>query len=136
MNYLSDISAAQTAIDTFLVQHARDLPADAVSALLAASAHVSPVDKIVNFSEIIYALGGRATAEAMTAAAQTVEFATRFSWHGLGAGGRGVGILAAFQRDLGEAAPAGGWPDKANDPAPRADVGIAVAPIAPVPSPA
>jgi hypothetical protein len=91
---------------------------------------VSPVDKIVNFSETIYALGEKASAEAKTAAAATVEFATRFAWHGLGTEGRGVGILSALQRDLGEPAPAAGWPDPTSDPEPRADLIAVLAPAA------
>lgn len=140
MNFLSDIPAALAAIDAFLVQHARELDAKVVAALLQASSQPSPVDKIVNFGETLYALGADASAEAKTAAAQVVEFASRFSWHGLGNDGRGAGIVAALQRDLGEPAPAGGWPDAKNDPAPRSDIlsalGLTPEVTAPVPAPA
>jgi len=139
MNFLPDISGALAVIDTFLIQHARDLNAATQAALLQASSQASPVDKMVAFGETLYALGAAASAEAKTAAAQVIEFAARYSWHGLGADGRGAGIVAALRRDLGEAAPAGGWPDLATDPAPRPDIqaalGLAPATIAPASSP-
>ena len=139
MNYLASASSALTTIDTFLINEAQKLDDEAKAALVRISAQVSPVDKIVNFSEIIYALGERATAEAKTAAASTVEFATRFAWHGLGMDGRGVGIMSAFLRDLGETHPTGQWPDKSTDPEPRSDLGITVPATksqAPAPAPA
>jgi hypothetical protein len=122
MNFLSDIPAAITAIDRFLMLHGRDFDDAAQGALLQASASPSPVDKIVGVGEVIYAMGATATDDARTLAAGLVEFASRYSWHGLATDGRGAGMVAALRRDLGEDAPLSGWPAADTDPAPRADL--------------
>ena len=121
MQYLTDIPAAMNASGAFLITHARDFPAAVQAAMAQAVAQPSPVDQIVIMGETLYALGTTGTAASQTLCGQLIEFASRYSWHGLG-GGRGAGIVSAMCRDLGETAPASGWPAASADPAPREDL--------------
>jgi len=119
MQYLSDIPAALSAINTYLIASAAALPAPARAAIARSAGQASPVDTIVQTGELLYGLGDGGTAETRALAARLIEFATRYGWHELSADSRGARIMAALLRDLGEDAPIGGWPDPARDPAPR-----------------
>ena len=119
MQFFNDIPSVTSAIDTFMVQSGSTLPANLLAALMSDSmGGLSPVDKVVKFGEIIYAAGTASPTAAQTVACQAIAFATMNGWHGLADAGRGTGITSALQRDLGEPAPAGGWPAISADPKP------------------
>lgn len=122
MNFLTDISSTTSAIISFAMSGSSFLPAGAAPLFAEAASAVSPVDRIVNTAEVLYANAAAITdatakANAQTLSAQCAAFAAQNGWHGMDT--RGPGIIAAIRRNLGETAPNGGaWPDESEDPAP------------------
>lgn len=120
MTPLSSLGEVLAAIDKFLILHARDLDQQSVDTLLEATAKVSPVEKIVDTGELLYAIRDTLDEDGLTLAGQAIEFATRNGWHGLGTDNRGQRMVDALRRQLGEPHPTGGeWPAKDTDPAQR-----------------
>lgn len=131
MDFLPTLGDALAAADRFLIEHAATAPAAAKDAIIAAGAKVSPIDKLVDIAEALYAARAALDADALAIAGQVIEFCTRMGWHGLANEARGARMVAAIRRDLGEAHPSGGeWPAAATDPEPRGAVGGGT-PIAP-----
>ncbi|MBC2668761.1 hypothetical protein ACFOON_15160 [Novosphingobium piscinae] len=120
MNFLPTISEALTTVDQFLILHAAALPQGPKDALLASGSKVSPVDKLVEVAEVLYAARGDLDEDGLTIAGQIAEFCTRNGWHGLADDARGERMVAAIRRDLGEPHPSGGqWPAPETDPLPK-----------------
>lgn len=121
MDFLPTLGDALAAVDRFLIEHAATAPESAKDAILAAGAKVSPVDKLVDIAEALYAARADFDADALTIAGQVIEFCTRNGWHGLANEARGERMVAAIRRDLGEPHPSGGeWPAASSDPEARA----------------
>lgn len=119
MDFLPTLGDALAAVDRFLIEHAATAPESAKDAILAAGAKVSPVDKLVDIAEALYAARADFDADALTIAGQVIEFCTRNGWHGLQNEARGQRMVEAIRRQRGEEHPTGGqWPDPATDPAP------------------
>jgi hypothetical protein len=123
----------KAALARFAFEHGAGLPSALGDRFIAATSNVSDVDNCVQVAELLYAnralidAGGHRDA-AMTLAGQLAAFAGQpgQALHGFadpiapGGLGRGQAILFAMARELGEDAPAGGWPDPADDPTPAA----------------
>lgn len=119
MNFLPTLGEVLAAVDQYLILHAQNLPQTAQDGIVAAAAKVSPVDKIVDVAETLYAARAELDDEALILAGQVAEFATRNGWHGLQNEARGQRMVEAIRRQRGEEHPTGGqWPDPATDPAP------------------
>ncbi|WP_298195530.1 hypothetical protein [Novosphingobium sp.] len=131
MNFLSTLSDALEASSSLPAE----LPEAVQAALLDASAKVSPVDKLVEIAEVLYAARAELDEDALVIAGQVIEFCTRNGWHGLTNDDRGDRMVAAIRRQLGEPHPTGGeWPDPETDPAVK---GAPVEqPVTPLPTPA
>lgn len=96
------------------------LPDDVKSALLAIQAdNPSPVDRIVKTGELLYARLDDLTQAGKRLVADLIGYATVASWHGLGADERGMRIIKAARRELGDESPTGSWPDPETDPEPK-----------------
>lgn len=119
MEFPQDIPALGLAAQNFMMLHGAALPDAVRSRAVAAISSPSPVDRIVKLGEVLYAARAEINAEGQALAAQLIGFAASQGWHGLSVEGRGVGIVQALQRDLGEKPPAGvKFPEPAADPAP------------------
>lgn len=133
MDFPQDIPALGQAAQTFMMLHGAALPETVREQALAALGNPSPVDRIVKLGEALYAARAELGPEGKTLAAQLISFAASQGWHGLAVDQRGVAIVQALQRDLGEKAPAGvKFPAPEDDPAPLPEF----APPAPEPDPA
>lgn len=126
MQAFNDIPALRAAMVAFAIGHGPNLPPAVRDRFASACASLSPAAAICDTAEALYAGQAEIADPASRAAAQTLcaqcaAFGALNGWHGLGDGGRGVGIAWAMRRDLGEAPPAGAaWPAPADDPAPAA----------------
>jgi hypothetical protein len=133
MDTLNSWADARRALAAFDVQHGDDLPAPLAARLRqAAWTNASPAT-VCGVADLVYAnrdaIGDAgAKAAAQTLAGQLAAFAAQpgsnfWGWGEAPEGGtsRGLGIFLAMSRELGEAAPEGGWPAPEADPAPAAD---------------
>lgn len=103
----------------FVMSHGSDLPEHTREALVAASGHPSPVDRIVNSAEALFAAKAALGAEGREITAQLAQFAATNGWHGMAE--RGIAIAGAMNRIGGFKAPAGtSWPEAKDDPEPLA----------------
>lgn len=120
MDFLPTLGDALGACDRLLMLFSAELPQVTNDALLDAGTKVSPVDKLVDVGEVLYAARADLDTDALTIAGQVIEFCTRNGWHGLTNDARGERMVAAIRRQLGEPHPTGGeWPDPETDPAPK-----------------
>lgn len=145
MQIINDIPSLQVAINAFCVNFGQNLPTKVASPTLQGNPRQllidtvsagSVVPQICDTAEILYAYRDELSdaptkAAAMTLAAQCAIYAAQpgIQWHGMGAKisdedgapSRGVAIMWAMQRELGEVAPVGtAFPSKDKDPAPDA----------------
>ena len=67
-------------------------------------------------AEALYAVKDGLDEEGLRVCAQLAQFSALNGWHGMDRGNRGGRISQAVQRDLGDKAPAGKWPERADDP--------------------
>ena len=131
---ITDIPTALTALRTFQMNMPASTPEKLAEELTAAAAEVSPVDAIMRAGEAMYAHLDKLTIAGKELLVGLVSIATTFGWHGLsGPEQRGMGILKAARRELGEEPPAGSWPSAEEDPAPLDR--FVDAPPAPAPEP-
>lgn len=118
---ISDIPSAMQALREFQIDPPASTPPALRAELDAAVAQMSPVDAIMGAAEAMYANSGELTVAGRRLAVGLFSLATTFGWHGLSdPAGRGMGIIKAFRRDLGEESPTGAWPAPEDDPAPLA----------------
>lgn len=104
-------------LSAFLVDHAASLPEHTRNAVLANANHPSPVDRIVNTAEALYAAKGDLTKEGRVITAQLAQFAAINGFHNMGE--RGQKIFLAMNRMGNFAAPVGvQWPAADQDPEP------------------
>ena len=104
-------------LTTFVMLHGSELPEHTRAAIVASASHPSPVDRIVDTAEALYASKSELSAEGRTITAQLAQFAAMNGWHGMGT--RGLAIPNPMNRTGGSAAPAGDtWPPAADDPEP------------------
>jgi hypothetical protein len=106
-------------ISRFMIMEGAALPEHTLKAMIPALSQPSPVDSFMRSLEILYAARQDLSAEGKKLVGQIAGFAIPFGWHGINEDNRGQGILRAMSRDLGEPAPAGGWPDPESDPEPK-----------------
>lgn len=120
MDFLPTFGEALAAADRLLIMHSADLSQSTKDALISAATKVSPVDKLVEVGEVLYAARADLSDDSLVIAGQVIEFCTRNGWHGLTNDARGERMVAAIRRQLGEPHPTGGeWPDPETDPAPK-----------------
>lgn len=122
MDFPQDITSANGIIQGYLITSGAALPDFTRQRLIEATAAPSPVDRIVNTAEILFASKDSLDNPAREVCAKLAFFATTNSWHGLTTDNRGGRIVQAMQRDMGEEAPEGmPWPDAETDPTPKAE---------------
>jgi hypothetical protein len=81
------------------------------------AAQLSPVVRFANIAELMFANIATVGDEGRTLGAQCAHICRMNNWHSLG-DPRGLGVVKAFKRELGEDPPDGEtWPDPADDPA-------------------
>jgi len=121
LQFATDLVDLSTKLQTFIMRHAASLPEFTRNKLLEAGLHPSPVDRIVNAAEALYAVKSDLSAEGRVMCAQLAQFAAVNGWHGMGE--RGLKIAQAMQRIGGYNAPAGSaWPKAEDDPEPIAQM--------------
>jgi hypothetical protein len=104
-------------LQKFMMNHASALPQHTIDHLLESSNHPSPVDRLVNTTEALYAVKGELSNEGRDLLGQMAQFAAVNGFHGMQ--DRGQKINQAMNRMRGFSAPAGtSWPDAADDPKP------------------
>lgn len=81
MDPVTTFPDAMAAIDRFLVHHVRDLDPALIDALLAESAKVSPVDKVVGFARVLEQNGATLPADGTELAAVLGAFVAANGWH-------------------------------------------------------
>lgn len=117
IEFPSDIPAISKQLLDFMMQHGGELPAHTRATLLEYGQHPSPVERIVNSAEALYAVKGELGKEGRDMGAKLAQFAAGFGWHGMSE--RGIAMSAALQRIGGYSPPPGtSWPDAESDPAP------------------
>lgn len=117
IQFATDLVDLMTGLQRFMMTGAASLPEHTREALLEAAGHPSPVDRVVNSAEALYAAKGDLDKEGRDTAARLAQFAAVNGWHGMGA--RGLQIAQAMQRIGGYAAPEGtSWPAAEDDPEP------------------
>ena len=79
----NDIPTALTRIGGFMLDDGAGIPAEARSAIGLSAAHISPVDRIVNFGKAIHTHRESLGEAAKTIGAEAIEFAGRQGWHGM-----------------------------------------------------
>ncbi|MCK0531443.1 hypothetical protein [Sphingobium agri] len=120
MPVLDSIQAALAAVSHFLITEGAALPSDLRDALIESSGRPSPVDRIVEVGETLYANASLLSDDGKLLCAALVSFATLNGWHGLAEDNRGGRMAMAMRRETGEEPPAGlTWPDAESDPAPK-----------------
>lgn len=111
---------ALTRLQRFILDHAAGLPEATREQLLQFANHPSPVYRIVNTAEALYAIKGELTAPGRAITAQLAQFAAIGGFFGMAE--RGQKIALAMNRIGGFAPPAGlQWPPAADDPPPLAE---------------
>lgn len=121
LQFATDLVDLSTKLQTFIMLHAASLPEFTRDKLLEAGLHPSPVDRVVNAAEALYAVKSDLSAEGRVMCAQLAQFAAVNGWHGMG--DRGLKIAQAMQRIGGYNAPAGAaWPKAEDDPEPVAQM--------------
>jgi hypothetical protein len=124
MNFPDDIQTLGAAVQSYLMKNGSGLSKKLGADLIAALGAPSPVDRIVQAGECLYAARDELSGEGKELCAQLISFATMNGWHGLSEENRGGRIVMAMRRDLGEKAPSGSWPKGDTDP--EADARFAV----------
>lgn len=115
--FAENLVDALTGLQRFVMLEAAALPEHTREALLEAAGHPSPVDRVVNSAEALYAAKADLSKEGRDTAARLAQFAAMNGWHGMA--DRGLKIAQAMQRIGGYAAPDGSaWPAADEDPAP------------------
>lgn len=122
MKTYEGISAAATDLNTWFWTNRTTIPvhvAEQIEPLLGQTR--SPVDAIVNASEIVFANREAAGMPSglLEVAAGLAVVASVHGFHGMDQESRGVNISLALRRQLGETAPEGGWPAPEDDPEPK-----------------
>lgn len=139
IEFAPDLVSLHTNLQRFMMTSAAGLPEHTREALLEAAGHPSPVDRVVNSAEALYAAKSDLDADGRVIAAQLAQFAAMNGWHGMSE--RGLKIAQAMQRIGGYAAPPGStWPSAEDDPEPLerfldTPVTDPAAPPAPAPEP-
>lgn len=104
-------------LSRFLMENASSLPERTREQVVASIGHPSPVVRIVDTAEALYAAKTELTKEGRDIAAQLAQFAAVNGFHGMSE--RGQQIAQAMNRMGGYKAPAGvTWPAADQDPAP------------------
>lgn len=117
IEFAPDLVTLHTNLQRYMMMGAAGLPEHTREALLEAAGHPSPVDRVVNSAEALYAVKGDLDADGRVMAAQLAQFAAMNGWHGMSE--RGLQIAQAMQRIGGYQAPAGtSWPAAEDDPEP------------------
>lgn len=117
LEFPNDLVALSKSLQRFMMTHAAALPEHAREALIEFAGYPSPVDRIVNSAEALYAVKADLDKEGRDLCAQLARFAAVNGWHGMGQ--RGTAIADAMQRIGGYDAPPGtSWPPAEDDPAP------------------
>lgn len=113
--FFSSLTDLTVALQRFTVLSGAALPEHTREQLIEFSGHPSPVDRVVNVAEALYAARDELTNEGRDMAAQLAQFAAVNGWHGMTE--RGAAMAAVLQRDAGHEPPPGmSWPDHADDP--------------------
>ena len=125
-------------LQKFMMFHASSLPQHTIDHLVETSNHPSPVDRLVNTAEALYAVKGDLNKDGRDVLGQMAQFAAINGFHGMQE--RGQQINQAMNRMGGYTAPPGtSWPDAADDPEPIErfkEPEDASAPTEPAPEPA
>lgn len=117
IEYASDLVDLSRRLQSYMMLHAAELPEATRNHLLDAAGSPSPVDRIVNSAEALFAIKGDLDAAGREITAQLAQFAAVNGWHGLA--DRGLKIALAMNRLGGFKAPTGvTWPTAEDDPAP------------------
>lgn len=112
-----NIAEAQKLLQSFVMQSAAALPEATRDHLISATTESSPVVRLVNAAEALYAARSDLEKEGRDTAAAIAAFVASQGFHGMEE--RGLQISAALQREGGYKAPAGSeWPDRSEDPEP------------------
>lgn len=114
---VENFTDALSGLQRFIMEHAAALPVGTREQLLEFANHPSPVERIVNTAEALYAIKPDLSKEGREITAQLAQFAAIHGFHGMGE--RGQQIAMAMNRIGGYAAPTGiSWPEPEDDPAP------------------
>lgn len=114
MIYVSGIDDAQRLITTYMMTHAGALPVELRDLVIGTVSSPSPVDKICQTAELLWARRADVGAAGLELCGQLAQFGATWGWHSLG-GGRGDLIVGAVRRELEEE---GATQDPESDPEP------------------
>jgi hypothetical protein len=115
---VTDIPSAIRALRDFGDNLPVSTPEQLATEIAGAVDEASPVDAIMRAGEALYAHLGSLTIAGKQLLRDLISLATTFGWHGLATDQRGLRIVKAARRELGEESPSGSWPDPSEDPAP------------------
>lgn len=125
------IPEADAALRAFALSPPASLPEHTAATLAEVQAQLSPVDRIVKSGEALYAVLTDLTIAGKELCAGLISLASPQGWHGLAEDNRGLRMVKACRRELGEESPTGSWPDPESDPEPKAEYLAAAAPETP-----
>lgn len=110
-------NAVLSNLQRFIMTKASTLPDETIEHLLESANHASPVDRLVNSLEALYAVKSELGKEGRDLCGQMAQFVAVNGFHGMQE--RGQRINEAMNREGGYSAPAGmEWPAREDDPAP------------------
>jgi hypothetical protein len=121
MEFMNEIGQLNQSLQAFLIEKGSALPEFCRTKIVEAVGSPSPVERIVKSCEALYAVKDVLDADGQMICAQLAQFAALNGWHGMDQDNRGGRIAQAMQRDLGEKAPTGDWPERETDPEASAD---------------
>jgi hypothetical protein len=134
MFFTDEIPAIINKLETYKGDYANSLPVEVRDKIYELS-FGSPVDTIVKTAETLYAAKDEIGDPGKQMCAELFYTASFHGWHGVNGAGRAGKIIAAMRRDLGEDAPAMGWPDPENDPAAKPEYVVLPPPAEQEPEP-
>jgi hypothetical protein len=134
MLFTDEIPTIINKLETYKGDYANSLPVELRDKIYELS-FGSPVDTIVKTAETMYAARDVIGDAGKQMCAELFYTASFHGWHGVNGAGRAGKIIAAMRRDLGEEAPAMGWPDAENDPEVKPEYVVLQPAADPEPSP-
>ena len=114
--FISSLPDLLARLQRFLMTEAATLPEFIREKLMGAAIHPSPVVRLVDSCEALWAIRADLSAEGRELIAQLAQFTAMNGFHGMRE--RGAAMVSALCRDAGfEPSPGQQWPDADQDPA-------------------